>query len=161
MSLDDGQEGFDIDRVKARLRGELRKQHLTFEKACEHAALSPSSVLRALDTGSDGFPETLQALQRLSVGLGRGPNWLPFAIEDSATGQEDESIRVQNLVWEFIYKASIEDKQMRERLLSAALTPLAFVEQIGVRFRRQNAPRNLKDVLEIYNRLLKEDLWKP
>jgi transcriptional regulator with XRE-family HTH domain len=157
MSMDEGGSTIsDNDVLRARLKAAMKEEGLSFPGLCTQADVSQDIVLRAIEQGTNGFPQTLPVFQKLSIVLGRGPDWLI-----SGNGGPDAGFvpslreRVRRIVFEFIYKADLPnddaqtliahyEKVLRE--LTCATPHAAF---------RRGLPNTLLDVARTHQRLMR------
>ncbi len=154
MSNDEGMPA-DFDLIKARVRAALDEEETTWAELCATADVSPAEALRAIEFGTYGLPQSIPTLQKLSVALGRGPDWL---ITGSTGGEcnfrESVAERVRRLVWEFVYKAQKPTSHGRilmeyySRMLDGlkCATPQAAF--------RRGLPRTWMDIARDYNRVV-------
>ncbi len=158
MSMDHGDSGVDFDyALRARLRVAMQTEGLTWSELCREAGLKESDAERAVTLGSDGLPQNLEILQRLSIALGRDLNWLATGVSSGPNGFRQPLLeRVRQLVWEYIYKSNIP-KLERKPLLTAVDKLIQNLPCSTERAAyRLGVPRTWKDVAVFHERLRRE-----
>lgn len=155
MSMEDGVcTAFDNDTIKARLRAAMAEEGISWQALCASAGVASDVAQRAVEAGTDGLPQALPVFQRLSIALGRGPDWLISGSSGPESSfRETLQERVRQLVWLYVYKAPLPategDRLMKHyekvfKSLTCATPQAAF---------RRGLPRTIRDVAYAYERM--------
>jgi transcriptional regulator with XRE-family HTH domain len=156
MSFDDGvTDNFDVN-IKAALKAAMSEEGVTWPELCSRAGVSESEAQHAVELGTNGLPQSLPLLQRLSLSLGRDANWLLTGNDkDGVARKLSQSEQAKKVVWEYIYNAEVPRSEWA--LLVAQIDNIVASLTCSTpqaAFRR-GLPRTWTDVAWMHQRILR------
>ena len=146
MTFDEGTigvSGFDFDSEKGRLKALMEEKGIGWEELCRQAALDSARAGRALERGTEGFPESYITLQSLMAVLENLP---PANSAPSAAWT-----RLKQLVWKFAYKNDLPLAEGRE-FEAYMRTFFGNQRDVGTARYRSTPPASLVEIAEWYKR---------